>query len=229
MVNAKPAEQHEAEAKSQLSKRPPFWDIYWPTFGLLALGAIGALIAIYTLRGLREQTKAAINAERAWVIPELRCIAREDEKGRWFHQDGKQLTTEEVLAGKYLIYVLKITNMGRTPAHILGCYIGYTCLPGLVFELPPQQKGQLGKTHEFAYVIAAAEGAEMHDTVIDLGEYMREFLDDIISGSKTAIFHGWVQYRHIFSAADDSYADFCYIYTPKLLRLRSASQYPKQR
>jgi hypothetical protein len=49
-------------------------DSFWrdaPTWGLLVVGIIGARIAIRTLWNIREQTRALINSERAWIMVDV--------------------------------------------------------------------------------------------------------------------------------------------------------------
>jgi hypothetical protein len=42
---------------------------------------------------------------------------------------------------------------------------------------------------------------------------------------KTAVFSGWVKYRHMFSDTDDFYAPFCYAYTASQEKLTRVGRY----
>jgi len=57
---------------------------------------------------------------------------------------------------------------------------------------------------------------------------MRGDEDAIERFDKTAVIHGEVKYRHMFST-DDCYADFCYSYTVSEHRLSSVGRHTKQR
>lgn len=46
---------------------------------------------------------------------------------------------------------------------------------------------------------------------------------------RTAIFEGWVKYRHMFSITKDSVATFFYVYTVSLDHLSSIGRYTMQR
>jgi|SRR5215831_8860170 len=75
--------------------KPPWWDVAWSTWllafltlGLLAVGVIATILALKTLRDLKEQTgiartaadaalknaEAVVIAERAWIMVELEWI-----------------------------------------------------------------------------------------------------------------------------------------------------------
>lgn len=45
-----------------------------PTWGLLLVGIFGAGIAIYTLFNIRDQTRALINSERAWIMVDVDSV-----------------------------------------------------------------------------------------------------------------------------------------------------------
>jgi hypothetical protein len=173
---------------------------------------------------------AVINTERAWVVPELLPHSYQGKHGRWFKQDDVPLGTDEVLAGKHLIYSLKITNMGRTPAQVVSWELRYTCLPDGASDLPENAPGEFVSSHEF-YHLLAGNGASVviDEPPLDAGDLMSESLDAIRQLRKTAVFHGHVRYRHMFSEKDDAYADFCYVFTVSLNRLSRVGRYTKQR
>jgi hypothetical protein len=47
--------------------------------------------------------QALVNSERAWIVAGIRPYARRFS-GSWCRVDGAALSTEDVLAGKHLIY-----------------------------------------------------------------------------------------------------------------------------
>ena len=178
----------------------------------------------------QRSTAALINSERAWVVPELIPHSYQGKDGRWYRQDHVPLTTEEVLVGSHLLYSLKLTNMGRTPAQILGFEMRYTCLPEGVRDLPTDPSGEAVEYHEFHHLLRGEGNAiEVGLPVVDAGLHMRDSWDAIRKLEKTAVFHGSVKYRHMFSTTEDSHADFCYVYSVQLNRLSSVGRHTRQR
>jgi len=56
----------------QISEKSFWGDL--PTWGLLLVGIVGAWIAIRTLFDIREQTRALINSERAWIMVDVERV-----------------------------------------------------------------------------------------------------------------------------------------------------------
>lgn len=204
---------------------------------LAVVGALGVWAAFKILRAINHQaeimvrqTEAIINSERAWVVPELRPHAYQGEDGSWYRQDSASLTTEKALADEHLLYSLKLTNMGKTPAQILGFELRFTCLPEGVTDLPKNGGAQFAEIREFHHLLGAeGNSVEIDDPVVDAKQRMNDSWDAIRSQEKTAVVYGAVRYRHIFSTKEDSYADFCYAYAVSLNRLRSVGQHSRQR
>lgn len=110
--------------------------------------------------------------------------------------------------------------MGRTPATIIGFQIGYSCLPEEIKELP-EGEGQQANFYPFEHLLAAGDSIEISEPVVDVSDYMKASIKAIDDFKETAVFHGWVQYQHIF----DNHAvkeRFCYCYSPRLIRLNRA-------
>jgi uncharacterized repeat protein (TIGR01451 family) len=170
--------------------------------------------------------QAVVSAERAWIIPELKSIYTQKEDNRWYRYDGVPLTTEEVLRGDHLKYIVKLTNMGRTPANVTGFQVSYTLLPAGVTDLPPNAAGNSTSYRAVNQFIAAGGSAEILEPVIDVGIYTKGHWLPIRALEETAVFHGWVKYRHMFSAKEDQ-ADFCYVYTVSVNRLSSVDGHTK--
>lgn len=67
---------------------PPPWDIYWPTLGLLVIGAVAAGIALCTLRDIRQQTEnAKASAEAALLNAKLLSM----QSGLGYSSTGKNM------------------------------------------------------------------------------------------------------------------------------------------
>ncbi len=187
-------------------------------------------IAQEQVANLQASTQSVINAERAWVVPELRPNARLFADGSYYRLNTSvPLSTEDVLAGKHLWYWLTLTNMGKTPAQILGFVIRYSCLAEGVTDLPKDDRGDAESYREFHHLLGADSPSIEVSEPIDIGRYMQNDLDAIKALKKTGVIHGWVKYRHMFSTTDDCYADFCYVYTPRLQRLSNVGRLTKQR
>jgi hypothetical protein len=179
-----------------------------------------------------KSAEALINSERAWIIAELIPQAVRTSDNHWCRFVGSGLvsmSTEEVLAGHHLRYKLKLTNMGRTPAQIFGFTIRYSCLEEGVRDLPDNAGGIQASSRPFEHLLGGdGQAIEIGEPIVDVGQYMRENADAIKRLEKTAVIHGLVKYRHMFST-DDCYADFCYAYTVSEERLSSVGRHTKQR
>ena len=138
------------------------------------------------------------------------------------------MSTAEVLAGHHLKYKLKLTNMGRTPAQIFYFTIRYSCLGKGVTDLPENAGGSESSIRPFEYLLGGGEAIEIGEPIIDVGQYIGDDIDAVKEFEKTAVIHGEVKYRHIFSA-DDWYAEFCYSFTASEERLTRVGRRTKQR
>jgi hypothetical protein len=178
-----------------------------------------------------KSADALINSERAWVIAELipQALRFGGQWARFIGNNHVTLTTEELLAGHHLRYNLRFTNMGRTPAQIIGFAILYTCLGKDVTDLPENAAGQDVHYSPFELLLGDGKSIEIDNHIVDVRSYIRDDMDAIKTLEKTAVIHGWVKYRHMFSTADDCYADFCYSYTVSESRLSSVARHTKQR
>src|SRR5579864_1978193 len=178
-------------------------------------------------RAAKETADAQINAERAWIIPELKCLAVQGESGRWYKKaGGAAFTSGDILSGKHLRYIVKLTNMGRTPAHISEVRISSTLLAEGVRDLSPNAAGDTWQSHKINQFIAGGESAEITEPVLAVDAFISAEWLAIRELKKTAVFHGWVTYRHMFSREEDR-AEFCYVYTPKLNHLSSVPRHTK--
>jgi hypothetical protein len=181
---------------------------------------------------MQSQADALVNSERAWVVAELvpQAVKFGDRWCRIVGSGHASMSTEEILAGHHLRYKLKFTNMGRTPAQIFSFTIRYSCLGEGVTDLPENAGGNQASTRPFEHLLAGnGEGVEIGEPIVDVGKYIEHDFDAIKSLKKTAVIHGSVKYRHMFSSVDDCYADFCYSYTVSQERLSSVGRHTKQR
>jgi len=180
-----------------------------------------------------KSAEALINSERAWIIAELVSQAVRTSDNHWCRFVGSGLvsmSTEEVLAGHHLRYKLKLTNMGRTPGQIFDFRIRYSCLGEGVRDLPENDGGTQASYRPFEHLLGGnGQTVEIVEPIIDVGSYMGDDVDAIKRFDKTAVIHGSVKYRHMFSSADDCYADFCYSYTVSQERLSTVGRHTKQR
>jgi len=181
---------------------------------------------------MQSQADALVNSERAWVVAELvpQAVKFGDHWCRFVGSGHASMSTEEILAGHHLRYKLKFTNMGRTPAQIFSFTIRYSCLGEGVTDLPENAGGNQASTRPFEHLLAGnGEAVEIGEPIVDVGKYIEHDFDAIKSLKKTAVIHGSVKYRHMFSSVDDCYADFCYSYTVSQERLSSVGRHTKQR
>jgi len=178
-----------------------------------------------------KSAEALINSERAWIIPELIPQAVRAGNNQWFRVLGDthaQMSTAEVLAGHHLRYKLKLTNMGRTPAQIFYFTICYSCLGKGVTDLPENAGGSESSYRSFEHLLGSGQTIEIGEPIVDVHKYMHGDEDAIERFDKTAVIHGEVKYRHMFTT-DDCYADFCYSYTASEQRLSNVGRHTKQR
>jgi hypothetical protein len=192
---------------------------------LVIIGAIGICAAIRTLKAIEKQAQAAIDADRAWIVAELVPICRRFGND-WHRPVGNgwaPLSEDEILDRDYLKHKLKFTNMGRTPAHILKYQISYTCLDKGVTSLSGAAIARQASARIFDRLLGSVDSIEAPETV-DVYEYMREYIGGINGRDNTAVFHGWVEYQHVFSKAEVVEEPFFYVYRPSVLGLERIPQ-----
>jgi hypothetical protein len=164
-----------------LSEKPPWWDVAWATWVLVAVGIVAAYIGLQTLADIRKQTKnteitaeaarqsadaalrtakTLIKAERSWIMMELDWVPG---------NPGKVLgssTTRESYTSVAIRF--KYTNEGKSIAWIeekLACFQIVDKLPLQpdltaleILDLEPEWVGSKGKGH-LDYTLEA-EGQE---------------------------------------------------------------------
>lgn len=159
-----------------------------------------------------KSAEALINSERAWVIAELIPLCTKFKNGRWHRRVGDgwtELNSIEILDGYFRMHTLRFTNMGRTPAHILQYQISYSCLGKGVTTLSEGAASKQVSLRTFDNLLGAGNSVEVPEP-IDVESYIGEYMEGIRQLENTAVFHGWVQYQHVFSGSEILEEPFCY-------------------
>jgi hypothetical protein len=175
----------------------------------------------------KVNAQALINSERAWLVVELVPLAaRYDNRWHRIESYGPvAMSMEEILAGHHLRYKLRITNMGRTPAQVLGFEVEYSCLPkGAPFLYQGSTKSE-GSYRPFDQLLGGGgEFVDVEEPLVDLEEYMKSDIEAIRTLEKTAVLHGAVRYRHMFSTNEDCISEYCYVFTVSTERLSKVAR-----
>ena len=199
----------------------------------IKISARSARAAKRSADAAEKSADGLINAERAWVIPELEAIAVKKHNA-WFYRSTLQaghspvtLTTQEVLAGKHLEHYLKLTNMGRTPAQIMHFRINCSFLEEGA-EVKPDTPHEIIEDREFIKLLDSRESGQIEHPAVKVLEIIVKHCLNKTDG-RLATFWGWVKYRHMFSTDKSGYADFCYVYMADGSYLASVGKYARQR
>jgi len=161
---------------------------------------------------MQKQARATENSERAWVIAELVPLCTKFKNGRWHRRVGdnwEELNDTEILDGCFRMHTLRFTNMGRTPAHIRRYQITYSCLGEGVTTLSEGAISKQVSVRTFDHLLGAGNSIEVPEA-IDVDSYMAEYIEGIRELKNTAVFHGSVQYQHVFSGTEILEEPFCY-------------------
>ena len=70
----------------------------------------------------------------------------------------------------------------------------------------------------FDQLLGATDSIEVPE-IVDVNEYLRDRIKGITELENTAMFHGWVEYQHVFSDSEVVKVSFCYSYKPSTLGL----------
>jgi len=122
---------------------------------------------------------------------------------------------------------MKLTNLGRTPAHILRFQIGYSHLAESVRELPEEAQGDLVEARLFDHALAAGDSIEIQEPIIDIFNNQGSTAEQIVAIRElreTLVVHGWVEYQHVFSVDHVERVGFCYSYSPSSRRLNAVAR-----
>jgi len=167
-----------------------------------------------------KSAEALISSERAWIIAELVPICRRfgDDWHRPIGNGWAQLSENELLNQEHLKHKLKVTNMGKTPAHILSYRLIYSCLDKGVTSLSGKIAERQDSQHIFDHLLGATDSIEAPE-MIHVDKYISRKIKGIKELENTAVFHGWVKYQHVFSDSEVVKVSFCYSYKPSTLGL----------
>lgn len=213
-----------------------------PNVGLLIAGIFGIWVANRTLTAIRVQTEVAtlaaqaardsadalINSERALLVTELVPDAVQREDGTWVKNDSFRvpLSRDEIIIGAFYQYKVKITNIGKTPAQVLGLEKRYSCLRKGITELPAHSANAISK--EAMELILRAGQAEILSE-FNIREFITPAREEIDSLEKTAVFNGWVRYLAVIDVRKEHFADYCYVYEASRKRLVVRNIYNTQK
>ncbi len=199
--------------------------------GLFCVGLLAVLAGLLTLGAIRRQSDAMINSERAWLIAELVPICRQFG-GHWCRPSGNggwvEMSGEEIAAGHYLRHLLKVTNMGRTPATIVGFEYDYS----FPIESPEPMMGGDVKTFKAPGFDKILPGDESYDlTEVDIREIQKTLYKSEGDYKRLVLFEGGVKYRHVFDDSLTQDARFRYVYSPvgKIVGRLSLAKTPKKK
>jgi hypothetical protein len=183
-------------------------------------------------RAAKASADAYIASERAWLIVEIAPICRRfgtAPSGEW-HRPVQNtwvpLSEDEILDGVHLRHKIRLTNMGRTPAHIICYRLTYSCLGEGVTRLEEKAVQQQTTERAFDHPLRAGDSVEIPEA-INVDEYIGPHRREIRELRYTAVFHGYVQYQHVFSA-DPMKAAFRYHYSEQYSRLEKAPRAESQ-
>lgn len=210
---------------------------------ILAFTALsGIAIAVLTLISIEYQARetarsakatetqaaAFVSSERAWIIAELMIFdAYRDKEGNWFHLDHARFDMDDVFNDAHLYYFLRLTNMGRTPATILGFRWFHTRLAENVRDLPGDPSSDYAEFQALDHPLGGGQSYDFPECLIRAGAFILNKAERLKS-KQTDVFHGWVEYQHIFNDREFQQADFRYVYSPQKEQLVRARHNPEK-
>lgn len=178
--------------------------------------------SVKQLNILQSQTDALVNSERAWLIAELVPIYRRLTNGLWARPTETggwdYVSNADLLSGEHLKHKLRVTNMGRTPAHVLRFGISYRLLDKGVTTFAGKSVAHQEDTHIFDRLLPAGESADVSD-VVHIHAYITNQRPGIVKLENSAVFDGWVEYLHIFNNSEVVRAPFRYVFKPSMVGL----------
>jgi hypothetical protein len=198
-----------------------------PNIFLVLIGIGGIIAAVGTLNILERQTKATedaaiatrdsvktiITTERAWLTATLMRQATKFDDGQWYKTEPYTvaLNDDEIRDGFKFGYKLRVNNFGRTGARITGFEHRYSRLAKGKTKLPANSGDVIASKNEER--IISDKAIDLFFTKID--GYMARARIGIDHSDDTLVFHGWVKYRPIIDPSEDSFAEYCYVYSPE--------------
>ena len=193
--------------------RPEWWQVI---LAAIAIGVIGyqAFLTRRSVDAAKTSADALINSERAWVVADFVPICAKFG-GTWCRPIAggwTMMNPEELLKGEHLNHLLKLTNMGRTPARILTFELGHSPLGDEGINGPIGEIVKDIENNEFDRILGGGESIQ--DTEINVSQLVNKSIKKV-GDSKTFIgFYGLIKYQHVFSNVDVEEVPFRYLYNP---------------
>lgn len=236
---SQPDEQAQSDRRSAFGEyvyprwytSPEWWLVIVGIPTLIFVG-IQALETKNAAEATLTNVRAIINAERAWLIVDILPVCKK-VGNQWLRPAGSgwaSLDMNELLQGHHLRHTIKLTNMGRTPAHILRFQLSYSHLPEGVTEWREESLSELIEAREFGHALAASDSIEIQEPIIDVFNNRGSSAEQIraVDNLKaTLVVHGWVEYQHVFDTKSAERVDFLYSYSPVTKRLNKVAR-PKR-
>jgi hypothetical protein len=226
-VDQFPANEQKQATQNKSNTWPPMADPFWSNWALVIISAFAVRAALRTLGILREQTDIAktaadaarlnaqimINTERALVEVELAEPSHDI--------DERTGETSDVLRCGF-----KITNYGRTVAHIISFGIGTGCFPGYCrFRIEDFETSRSRTEHS---LLAVGKSATLFD--LDVGQLFTDW-PSIQDETKTGMLRLEVRYEDIIKGERDKSSPESYetsaifYYAPVFEELRRLPKY----
>jgi hypothetical protein len=240
--NCRPEIQPVSKSKEEQARADSLDALYRRYLWATIVGVAGALlgIAIFIMQTVlfrrsaiaaRDAAKSAdksaqayMNSERAWVIAELIPICRE-YGGQWHRPSGTgglvALSKDEIIRGYHLMHNLKMTNMGRTPATILKFSIGHSYMEKDGTDSPTGNVVQGIERPEFDQILGGGASTDVME--VNIKRLRDSLIKEDGDSKKPIIFHGSVEYQHVFSEVEVIVVRFRYLYVPSTARLERMS------
>src|SRR5258708_16107666 len=96
---------------------PPWWDVAWSTWALVAVGIVAAYIGLQTLADIKRQTNALISGNRSWITVDVEKVPG---LGGITDMHGTQMGVGPVKTeGTAFRARIICRNDGKTPAWII--------------------------------------------------------------------------------------------------------------
>ena len=195
---------------------PPWWDVAWSTLALVVVGVAGTIAAVVTLRTIKRQTNAIetqvremqntgsqtdrlIEEATKQSIAAKRSAEALISSERAWVEGGLADPQEDVLtldSGSPYNYQLRISNVGRTPAHVIRWEIEVGSVNPEFRELPENLGHKMSNELSLFLPPGESEPLGTHD----LPEYFTDW-DEVLSGSKAGVFRATIKYHDIFSGS----------------------------
>ena len=161
--------------------KPPWWDVAWSTWALVVVGGLGVFSALLTLRILRKQTNALMNADRSLVLilweNNIHAVKSRDTMSICFNWHFKNAGKSPIFIQNIyarLIPIKDLKEIPRKPVYRRSEEVSYTMEPLLA-------EGQFGPLGTFV------ESDRSYD----------ELNADVVAGRCLLYAYGFVRYLDV--------------------------------